>query len=264
MKKIISMLLLLAMLVSFASCHTSDMEETSSSAATTDTTETTEFSQTTDTSETTDTTETSNTADIVNFFEVPSDEKDVTKTIVTENTDGMKMEITLHGYASEKLEKEFYVKHNEIVTMDVKITNTSDHTNRQFLPTYCRESGLGNYRHNHEITVDIISENGNELTSCAVFGACPDMYDMWDIESGESYDFKLEYVAGKVYYDERDDAPKLCDIPLYGNEIYPDGTCDFTGTISFVYCEDYEEDQLRGANDLSLSADIAFTIVYVH
>ena len=194
---------------------------------------------------------------------MPSDEKEVTKTIITENADGMKMEITLHGYASEKLEKEFYVKHNEIVTMDVKITNTSDHTNRQFLPTYCRESGLGNYRHNHEITVDIISENGNELTSCAVFGACPEMYDMWDIEAGESYDFKLEYVAGKVYYDERDDAPKLCDIPLYGNEIYPDGTCDFTGTISFVYCEDYEEDQFRGANDLSLSADVAFTIVYV-
>ena len=264
MKKIISILLLLAMLVSFASCDTSDMEETSSSAATTDTTETTEFSQTTDTSETTDTTETSNTADIVNFFEVPSDEKDVTKTIVTENTDGMKMEITLHGYASESLEKDFYVKHNEIVTMDVKITNASDHTIRQFLPTDCRNFSFRGYRHNHEITVDITNKNGNKLTSCAAYDVHTERYDSWDIESGESCDFKLEYVAGKVYYDERDDAPRLCDIPLYGNEIYPDGTCDFTGTISFVYCEDYEEDQLRGANDLSLSADIAFTIVYVH
>ncbi|MBQ8495831.1 MAG: hypothetical protein IJ489_00040 [Clostridia bacterium] len=226
-----------------------------------------ETTETMDTTETTDTTETSDTAETVIpevFFEVPSDEKEVTKTIVTENTDGMKMELTLHGYASESLEKDFYVKHNEVVTMDVKITNTSDHTNRQFLPTYCRESGLGDYRHNHEITVDITNANGIELTSCAVYGGCPEMYDMWDIEAGESYDFKLEYVAGKVYYDERDDAPKLCDIPLYGNEIYPNGTCDFTGTISFVYCENYEEDQIRGANDLSLSADIAFTIVYVH
>ena len=42
-----------------------------------------------------------------------------------------------------------------------------------------------------------------------------------------------------------------------------DGTCDFTGTISFIYCEEYEENKMPLPNDLSLSADVAFTIVYV-
>ena len=265
MKKLITMILLSAMLLSFASCNstcnredcTCNMEETSSSS--TATTETTEHMQTTDTSTTNDTTETSNTEEIIVpeiFFDVPADEKEITKTIVTENADGMKMELTLHGYASESLEKNFYVKHNEVIRIDAKIVNGSEKTYHQFLPTYCRHSSLGDYPHNHEIAVDIANARENPLTSLAVYGGCPEMWEVWDIEAGKTYDFCLEYVAGKPYYTENGE--ELYDIPLYGNEIYPDGICDFTGTISFSYYDENEK-----ANDLVLSSDIVLEIVYV-
>ena len=112
------------MLISITSCC--GPEETTApippEETTTDTTQscscaTTDTTETTDTTDTTQTTETSGTQETVipeDIFISPDDEEKTTKTIVTENDDGMKMEVIIHGYKSESLGKDFYVKNNAV------------------------------------------------------------------------------------------------------------------------------------------------------
>ncbi len=238
MKKILTMLLLSAMLVSFASCNTNNTDNTTSTADSS--TETTDA--TTDNGGTNDTT----------MFVSPSDETNVTKTIVKENEDGIKMEITLYGYASERLGKEFYVKHDEYINAEVKITNGSDSSYYQTMPTFCSDMLIP---HCHEVAMTLTDTNGHKLTNHTANRACFEKTSTWEIKAGETYRFWLRYVAGEARSDLGEgDNIAISDFILY-NDIYTDGICEFSGNISFGYSDGQQ-------NDREIDADVTLEVVY--
>ena len=126
------------------------------------------------------------------FFISPEDEESTVYTVTQTDENGLKLEITLHGYKSESLGKEFYVKNNEYFIADVKLTNESETPVYQFLPTACRDMSPS---HNHEISFDI-ANGDNKLHSSSFGFACPDMIDVWTIEPGQSYEWQLKLAAG--------------------------------------------------------------------
>lgn len=251
MKKIISILLLFAMLVSFASCHTSDMEETSSSTATTDTTETTD---------------TSETVIPEKFFKVPDDEKEVTRVIKSEKDYGLKMEVTLHGYQSESLNKDFYVKNNEYFIVDVKIINDSPTSDKilQFMSTDCRNFDPP---HNHELEFYFANRYGDHLIATSDHRGFvhPERYIIWELKPGESETYTLKLAAGK-----QSESSKEYDLPydgwggieLYDESIYENGSCLFIGYIYFPYAFDNNQG-LDTRNNLYIATELSFEVVYV-
>ncbi len=127
------------------------------------------------------------------YFDVPEDEAPAEQTVTQTNENGLKLEVTLHGYKSESLGKDFYVKNNEYFTVDVKLTNESADSVYQYLPTSCRESTPS---HNHEISFDIA--NGDYKLHSSSFGyTCPEKTDVWEIKAGQSYEWHLKLAAGK-------------------------------------------------------------------
>ena len=253
MKKILSLCLILIMLLSITSCGGS--EETTASDAGETTTDTTKTSVTTDTTQTTETVLPNCTETPIDpFFISPDDEEKTTKTFMTENDDGMKMEVIVHGYKSESLGKEFYVKNNEFICIDAVITNDSENVYKQFLPTYCHGS------HTHEIDVDITDGNGHKLIVSDAYQGCPEAIQIWEIAAGAKYGFKTKYVAGQYVWGNTD-GNQLDIFTLYDSSIYTDGVCAFSGTVSFDYYPD-EGDAETYKNILMLTADIAFEVVY--
>lgn len=253
MKKLLSLCLILIMLLSITSCGGS--EETTASDARETTTDTTKTSVTTDTTQTTETVLPNCTETPIDpFFISPDDEEKTTKTFMTENDDGMKMEVIVHGYKSESLGKEFYVKNNEFICIDAVITNDSENVYKQFLPTYCHGS------HTHEIDVDITDGNGHKLIVSDAYQGCPEAIQIWEIAAGAQYGFKTKYVAGKYVWGNTD-GNQLDIFTLYDSSIYTDGVCAFSGTVSFDYYPD-EGDAETYKNILMLTADIAFEVVY--
>ena len=195
-------------------------------------------------------------------FVSPTDEMPVLRTIVSENEDGLKMEITLHGYASESLGKTFYVKNNEYFLVDVQISNTSENSFYQCLPTWCRHFSE---KYNHEIFFDISDEKGNRLNSSAFAFDCPETIDVWKIEPDQSYDWTLKLAAGSES-SENFDLPAdgnsyTAGIQLYDSGIYENGICDFEGTISFLYALTDHGSETQ--NDCNLSAAVSFEVVDV-
>ncbi len=246
MKKLLAILLFLAMIVSLVSCDTNKIEDTSAS------------STNSSSSETTDTSFSDGDLETVQYFVSPADEKRTTKTIVKENDDGIKMEITFYGYASESLGKDFYMKHDEYIRAEVKITNGSEDPYYQTVPTCCVK---GQNPHRHEFDVDIADANGHRLTINSAYEACPEMLYTWEIKVGETYAFRLNYVAGEALSDFRTGKTKVEDFTLYDGSIYTDGVCEFSGDISFGYFEPI--DIIGQMNDREISADVAFEVVYV-
>ena len=128
------------------------------------------------------------------FFVSPEDEESAVYTVTQTDENGLKLEVTLHGYKSESLGKEFYVKNNAYFIADVKLTNESETPVYQFLPTACRDMSPS---HNHEISFDI-ANGDNKLHSSSFGFACPDMIDVWTIEPGQSYEWQLKLAAGAL------------------------------------------------------------------
>ena len=127
------------------------------------------------------------------YFITPEDEQTATKTFSQTNEDGLKLEVMLHGYTSESSQKDFYVKNNEYFLVDVKLTNESQTTFYQYLPTACRGCSPA---HNHEIGFDIA--NGDYKLHSSSFGfVCPEMTETWEIKPGQSYEWQLKLAAGK-------------------------------------------------------------------
>lgn len=126
------------------------------------------------------------------FFVSPEDEESTVYTVTQTDENGLKLEVTLHGYKSESLGKEFYVKNNEYFVADVKLTNESDTPVYQTLPTACRGMSPS---HNHEISFDI-ANGDNKLHSSSFGFDCPDMIDVWTIEPGKTYEWQLKLAAG--------------------------------------------------------------------
>ena len=195
-----------------------------------------------------------------NAFIIPEDETSAVHTATVENTDGLRMEITVHGYQSESLNKTFYVKNNEYFLVDVKVTNTSDAARWQWLPTYCRTSDPA---HNHEIGFELA--NGEYKLSSSSFGfACGALIDVWKLEPGATYEWQLKLAAGEVKsggdYDLSGDGDGYrTGIDLYENDIYKDGVCTFAGEFSFGY----KTSDAEHFNDFSISVPLSVDVVYI-
>lgn len=195
-------------------------------------------------------------------FVIPEDETRTVYTVSDENADGLKMEVTVHGYQSESLGKDFYVKNNEYFLVDVKVTNTSENPLWQWLPTSCR--ALMGTPHNHEIEFDL-SYGGYKLHSSSHGFACPSLIDVWKLESGVTYEWHLKLTAGEVKngiddYDLPFDGESYrAGIVLYEEDIYSEGSCTFAGAFSF----DYKLSEEKGLNTASLSVPMEIDVVFV-
>ncbi len=191
--------------------------------------------------------------------EVP-DEKSAVRTVSADNANGLKMEVTVHGYQSEGLNQDFYVKNNEYFLVDVKVTNTSDSARWQWLSTYCRNSDPA---HNHEIGFELVS--GEYKLNSSSFGfACGALIDVWELKPGATYEWQLKLAAGEVKSGGNYDLPVdgdgyLTGIDLYGNDIYIDGVCTFAGEFYF----DYKTSDQEHFNDFSLSVPISVDVVFI-
>ena len=238
MKKLLFLLLTIALVLScLASCELNNAQ---------DTTETAKFAEPISKS---------------NDFEIPEDETRAVCTVSGENADGLTMEVTVYGYQSESLNKDFYVKNNEYFLLNVKVTNTSGNPLWQWLPTYCRHT-VGE-AHNHEIELDL--SHGEYRLSSSSFGfACGDLIDKWRLEPGDTYEWQLKLAAGEVKsgaaYDLPGDGKTYgAGIDLYENDIYDGGICTFEGALSFGY-QTSDDGQ---KNDFSLSVPLTIDVVCV-
>lgn len=195
-------------------------------------------------------------------FTAPADESRAEYTVSSSTADGLKMEITVHGYKSESLNKDFYVKNNEYFLVDVKVTNESENELYQWLGSYCRHSLEPS--HNHEIGFDI-SHGEYQLHSSSFGFECPMAIDVWKLEPGETYEWQLKLAAGeeKWEWDGAYDLPadgtgNPAGISLYDQAIYSDGVCTFAGEISFDYTKTKED-----LNDFFLSVPMEIDVVFV-
>lgn len=216
-----------------------------------------------DTTATTPAAESSSTVPDQNAFSFvsPSDEIRTTKVFTAQNADGIKMEVTIHGYASES-QQTFYVKNNEYFLVDVQITNTSENTFYQWLPTWCRDASPN---HNHEISFAISDGKGNELHSSAFAFACPERIDVWELSPGQSCQWTLKLAAGKENSETFDLPADGWDystgIQLYDDSIYSDGACLFEGGLSFSYA--HLDNGADTKNEYTITTDIDVNVVYV-
>lgn len=194
----------------------------------------------------------------------PADEVRVQRTFsVSEAPNGITLEVTVYGYSSETLGKDFYVKSNEFFRADVKVTNTSEKSFWQFLPTFCRENM--NDKHNHEIEFSLSDGKGHALHSTDSFGkGCPEMIDIWEIKAGESYEWRVTVAAGENTYGEGKGDLTVSDYPwlgiaLYDRSIYENDMLDFSGNFSFSYSAKSE----TSSNELTVKLPVSLTVVYI-
>lgn len=235
MKKLLFLISLLLMIGCLASCTPTTPSDTSGSGQ-----------------------GTTNTPVIDKNFISPVDEQAAVYYISKVCSDGLKLEVTLHGYQSESLDKSFYVKNNEYFLADIKITNESDTDLYQILPTFCRnQTTLPS--HNHEIKFDIF--NGEYKLHSSSFGfACGDLIDIWTIEAGKSYEWQLKLAAGEP----GDDGDLQADgvgakIKLYDKTVFTDHVCVFDGEFSF----DYKKTKGFEADGNTVSVPVSIEMVYV-
>jgi hypothetical protein len=196
----------------------------------------------------------------INFIS-PSDEESALYTVSRTSDHGLNLVITLHGYKSESLNKDFYVKNNEYFLVDVKLTNESENALYQWLPTYCRHSF--DPSHNHEIGFDI-SHGEYKLHSSSFGFTCGMLTDIWTIEAGESYEWQLKLAVGEPQSGEQDlpvdgTEGSLMGIKLYEKAIFDDNVCIFDGEFSFTYMQSKDKNE----NDCSISVPISIETVYV-
>ena len=189
----------------------------------------------------------------------PTDEKRATHTASATCADGLTIEVTLHGYQSQSLSKDFYVKNDEYFAVDVKITNTSDHPVYQYLPTSCRES---NPPHNHEIDVDLELDNYTLCTSSFGF-TCAEAPNAWTLEPGKTYEWNLKLAAGEasdVQFDlPADGNEQPTGIKLYEDALYDYGPLVFSGNIVFYYKKNNEPNR----NDCALLVPLSIEVIHI-
>ncbi len=194
----------------------------------------------------------------------PADEVSAQQTFsVSETPDGITLEVTVYGYSSKTLGKDFYVKSNEFFYADVKVTNTSGKSFWQFLPTFCRENMSD--KHNHEIEFSLSDGKGHSLHSTDSFGkGCPERTDHWEIKAGESYEWRVTVAAGENTYGEGTGELTVSGYPwlgiaLYDRSIYENDMLDFSGDFSFSYSAKNE----TFSNEFTVKLPVSLTVVYI-
>ncbi|MBQ8496759.1 MAG: hypothetical protein IJ489_04795 [Clostridia bacterium] len=257
MKKIITMFLLFSMLVSFASCHTNDMEETSSTNSS--------FSETTETSETT------TSSDIQNqptAFVRPEDQQYHHDILFSAQNEDISLEVFISGiYESESLGEKAYFTRDRIIDLHLYIKNISDHSIYFHLSDPIE---ISDYTEPTEFSFDLKTDDGYTLGHLKG-DMLPDLgLDTVELKPGEEFIRNYicfaagEYIKGYYVDENGNDCYVDGGFRYYGADAYKDGKMEFKGTISFWRYFDSLEALMIGTEDQikSLSCDVALTCFY--
>ncbi len=274
MKKALCLLIVFIMLA-ITSCGEATVDTTIEATEATETT-TTEATETTATEATESTTESTTEATTEStteaeptLAEILSDGETEATSVFTASNGGVDMTVTVHGYSNKDKGYDFYVKNNDYFHVDVKVENNSGEEIYK-LNSSCIHGISG--AENIELQTYIADAKGNELTPNTAGMVYTDDLLLWSIPAGESYEWNLRLAAGE-YPNEFRDTP--CDLKvdgiengglgsgiyLYGEEIYTNGICTFTGTITFRYSE--TDNGNYTINDKALTADVTIPVLYV-
>ena len=168
----------------------------------------------------------------------PSDEKKVFCIYKQTNADGIFIQISIAGYQSESLGKEFYVKSNEYFTVEVTVKNTSSRTFCRTVYTDCSESAVP---HSHEEGLDLSCKE-NELCPSVIGFSCGQTVSREALKPGESYTYQLKYAPGTEVtsgFDlPGDGTDYAAGVKLYDEVFYTffdNGSCTFEGYFEFKY-----------------------------
>lgn len=183
-------------------------------------------------------------------FVSPSDEAAATRVFTAKSPDGLEITVTMHGYQSESLGKAFYAKRSEYMTVDVTLTNTSDASIYQFVPTTCVDT------HAHEIECILASEGGQKLTRSTYVEECSPLIKVWELGAGESRTLTVKLAAGGP--GEYKDYDLNHGIRLYDESIYTDAVCTFAGGVTFSYTLTEQGDYMRNDRTVSIPVSVEF------
>ena len=190
----------------------------------------------------------------------PSDEKKVFCIYKQTNADGIFIQISIAGYQSESLGKEFYVKSNEYFTVDVTVKNTSSRTFYRTVYTDCSESSVP---HSHEDGLDL-SYKENELCPSVIGFSCGQTVSREALKPGESYTYQLKYAPGTEVtsgFDlPGDGTDYAAGVKLYDEVFYTffdNGSCTFEGYFKFKY------DTRINSGSVSFWIPLSLEVVYV-
>ena len=190
----------------------------------------------------------------------PSDEKKVFCIYKQTNADGIFIQISIAGYQSESLGKEFYVKSNEYFTVEVTVKNTSSRTFYRTVYTDCSESAVP---HSHEDGLDL-SYKENELCPSVIGFSCGKTFSTEALKPGESYTYQLKYAPGTEVtsgFDlPGDGTDYAAGVKLYDEVFYTffdNGSCTFEGYFKFKY------DTRINSGSVSFWIPLSLEVVYV-
>lgn len=248
MKKLITMLLLAAMLVSVTACNTSDMEDTSQSS-----------SQKT---ETTDTSASSNTENQQASFVHPADRERVYKEFIAQNED-LELKVIFEAYESENLGENAYFTRNENLAGHFYITNISDHSVYFYLHDPIELVGHTEPR---EFEIDLKTADGYTLDHLKGIQSANHVMTRIELKPGETFMKSSRFAAGEYvtgyYTDENgNDCYNDGGIRYYGEDAYQNRKMCFSGAIAFDYFATLEDAE-ASTEPKTISTDIALTCFY--
>lgn len=189
----------------------------------------------------------------------------VPKTFSAEADDGVKIEVTFSGFSNVSKGVDFYAVNNEYIPVKVKVTNCSG------ADIYRLDGAIVYAPHGwqrEKPRVDISDGDGHKLTLSSQGLLYADMVQLWSIAAGESYEWDLLLAAGEVSFNPSDAIDLdtegheggVYGIKLYGEDIYTDGVCVFSGSVTFTYS--HIDNGNMTMNDKSVSADVFIPVVY--
>ena len=259
MKKLLAILLFLAMIVSLVSCDTNEIEDTSASSTNSSS------SETTDTSETTETTEASDIETQKTPFVYPDDyERLGYHKIVTQNED-IEMTVAFNYclFKSESLGEDAYFQRDEILYGNVYITNTSNHSIYFTLHAPIELVGLSEP---YEFDIKLMSANGYTLDHLKGYTDVNMYISLIELKPGEMFMRSMRFAPGeyvKGYYVDENGNDCYTDggFRYYGEDAYKDGKMRFEGTVSLEIYYDSHEAYLHSETK-SISVDVALTCLY--
>ena len=191
------------------------------------------------------------------YGRVPSDEESAVRVITKDHEDGIFLCISIVGYQSKSLGKDFYVKSNEYFTVSVEVTNRSSRMLYRIAGTDCSESAVP---HSHDIALDL-SCNGRSLCSSSIGFSCGKTFAREPLKPGETYTYQLRYAAGEEVASGFDLPGGGTDYPagvkLYNQVFYHNGSCEFQGYLVFDYGKE------KNGTGTSVALPLSLEVLYV-